>query len=81
MVFIGPYISPYNEADILDESLFIVPGGDEYPDTDYQPPSKVAYLGTDYLGETPFRGFSTEHVPPSVFPLPPPYWPTFSELL
>ena len=50
MVFIGPYLSPYNEADILDESLFIVPGGDEYPDTDYQPPSKVAYLGTDYLG-------------------------------
>ena len=50
MVFIGPYVSPYNEADILDESLFIVPGGDEYPDTDYQPPSKVAYLGTDYLG-------------------------------
>ena len=29
MVFIGPYLSPYNEADILDESLFIVPGGDE----------------------------------------------------
>ena len=50
MVFIGPYVSPYNEADILDESLFIVPGGEEYPDTDYQPPSKVAYLGTDYLG-------------------------------
>ena len=50
MVFIGPYISTYNEADILDESLFIEPGGDEYPDTDYQPPSNVAYLGTDYLG-------------------------------
>ena len=50
MIFIGPSISPYNEADFLDESLFIVPGGDEYPDTDYQPPSKVALLGTDYLG-------------------------------
>ena len=50
MVLIGPYVAPYNEADFLDESLFIVPGGDEYPDTDYQPPSKVAYLGTDYLG-------------------------------
>ena len=50
MVFIGPYVSPYNEADILDESLFIVPGGEEYPDTDYHPPSKVAFLGTDYLG-------------------------------
>ena len=50
MVFIGPHVAPYNEADFLDESLFIVPGGDEYPDTDYQPPSKVAYLGTDYLG-------------------------------
>ena len=34
----------------MDESLFIVPGGDEYPDTDYQPPSQVAFLGTDYLG-------------------------------
>ncbi len=50
MVFIGPHVAPYNEADFLDESLFIVPGGDEYPDTDYQPPSKVVYLGTDYLG-------------------------------
>ena len=50
MIFIGPSISPFNEADFLDESLFIVPGGDEYPDTDYQPPSKVALLGTDYLG-------------------------------
>ena len=50
MVLIGPHVAPYNEADFLDESLFIVPGGDEYPDTDYQPPSKVAYLGTDYLG-------------------------------
>ena len=29
MVFIGPYLSPYNEADILDESLFSVRGGDE----------------------------------------------------
>ena len=50
MIFIGPSISPFHEADFLDESLFIVPGGDEYPDTDYQPPSKVALLGTDYLG-------------------------------
>ena len=50
MIFIGPSISPFNEADFLDESLFIVPGGDEYPDTDYQPPSKVTLLGTDYLG-------------------------------
>jgi len=50
MIFIGPSISPFNEADFLDESLFIVPGGNEYPDTDYQPPSKVALLGTDYLG-------------------------------
>ena len=50
MIFIGPSISPFNEADFLDESLFIVPGGDEYPDTDYHPPSKVVLLGTDYLG-------------------------------
>ena len=50
IIFIGPSISPYNESDFLDEELFIVPGGEEYPDTDYQPPSKVAYLGTDYLG-------------------------------
>ena len=50
MIFIGPSISPFNEADFLDESLFIVPGGEEYPDTDYQPPSKVTLLGTDYLG-------------------------------
>jgi peptide/nickel transport system permease protein len=48
---IGPYISPYHEADILDEALFIVPGGDEqYPATDFEGPSKVAYLGTDYIG-------------------------------
>ena len=50
IVFIGPTISPYHEADILDEELFIVPGGDPYPPTDFQPPSKVAWLGTDYLG-------------------------------
>jgi len=51
IAIIGPYISPYHEADILDEALFIVPGSDdEYPDTDYQGSSKVAYLGTDYLG-------------------------------
>ena len=51
IVFIGPSISPYHEADILDEALFIVPGSDElYPPTDFQPPSKVAWLGTDYLG-------------------------------
>jgi peptide/nickel transport system permease protein len=50
IIFIGPSIAPYYEADILDEEIFIVPGGDEYPDTDFQMPSKVAYLGTDYLG-------------------------------
>ena len=51
LVFIGPYMAPYHEADILDESLFIVPGSDEkYPETDFQGPSKIAYLGTDYLG-------------------------------
>jgi len=51
IVVIGPYISPYHEADILDEALFIVPGSDDlYPATDFQPPSKVAWLGTDYLG-------------------------------
>jgi peptide/nickel transport system permease protein len=48
---IGPFISPYHEADILDEALFIVPGSDNpYPETDFQGISKVAYLGTDYLG-------------------------------
>ena len=51
IVVIGPSISPYHEADILDEALFIVPGSDElYPATDFQPPGKVAWLGTDYLG-------------------------------
>ena len=51
IVFVGPSISPYHEADILDEALFIVPGSDNpYPETDYQPPSSVAWLGTDYLG-------------------------------
>ena len=51
IVVIGPYISPYHEADILDEALFIVPGSDDlYPETDFQPPSRVALLGTDYLG-------------------------------
>jgi len=51
IIFIGPLIAPYHEADILDEALFIVPGSDNpYPDTDFQPPSKVVFLGTDYLG-------------------------------
>jgi len=50
IVAIGPMISPYYEGDILDEELFMVPGGGEYPDTDFQPPSKIVYLGTDYLG-------------------------------
>ena len=51
MVFIGPSIAPYHEADFLDEALFIKPGSDDpYPATDYQPPSKVAWLGTDFLG-------------------------------
>ena len=51
IVAIGPTIAPYHEADILDEELFIVPGSDEiYPDTDFQPPSKIVLLGTDYLG-------------------------------
>jgi peptide/nickel transport system permease protein len=48
---IGPYIAPYHEAEILDEALFVVPGsGIEYPDTDFQDPSKVVWLGTDYIG-------------------------------
>jgi len=50
IVVIGPTISPYHEGDILDDELFVVPGGDEYPDTDFQPPSKLVWLGTDYLG-------------------------------
>ena len=51
IVAIGPTISPYHEADILDEALFIVPGSDElYPATDFQPPSRVVWLGSDYLG-------------------------------
>ncbi len=51
IVAIGPYIAPYHEAEFLDESLFVIPGSDEmYPDTDFQPPSKIAFLGTDYLG-------------------------------
>ena len=51
IVAIGPTISPYHEADILDEALFIVPGSDElYPETDFQPPGRVVWLGSDYLG-------------------------------
>ena len=51
LAVIGPHISPYHEADFLDEALFVVPGsGVQYPDTDFQGPSKVAWLGTDYLG-------------------------------
>ena len=50
IVAIGPLISPYHEADILDEEIFVVPGGDEYPDTEFQPPSKIVLLGTDYIG-------------------------------
>ena len=51
IVAIGPSISPYHEADILDEALFIEPGSDDlYPETDFQPPSAVVWLGSDYLG-------------------------------
>ena len=51
IVVIGPTISPYHEADILDEDLFIVPGSAEmYPATEFQPPSKIVYLGSDYIG-------------------------------
>ena len=51
VVAIGPYIAPYHEADILDEELFITPDSDEmYPDTEFQPPSKIVLLGSDYLG-------------------------------
>ena len=51
IVVMGPWLAPYHEADFLDEALFIVPGIDDpYPATDFQPPSRVAYLGTDYLG-------------------------------
>lgn len=50
IVIFGPAISPYHEADILDEDLFVVPGGDPYPDTDFHPPSSIVWLGSDYLG-------------------------------
>ena len=51
IVVMGPWLAPYHEADFLDEALFVVPGSDNpYPATDFQPPSGVAYLGTDYLG-------------------------------
>lgn len=51
IVVMGPWLAPYHEADFLDEALFVVPGSDNpYPATDFQPPSRVAYLGTDYLG-------------------------------
>ncbi len=51
MVVLGPSIAPYHEADFLDESLFVEEESDElYPATDYQPPSAIAWLGTDYLG-------------------------------
>ena len=51
IALIGPHISPYHEADILDEALFIIPGSaEQYPATDFQGISRVAYLGTDYLG-------------------------------
>jgi len=51
IIFIGPTIAPYHEADILDEALFIEPGSNQlYPETDFQGPSMVAYLGTDFIG-------------------------------
>ncbi len=51
IVVIGPSISPYHETEFLEESLFIVPGSDEkYPDTDFQPPSRIVLLGSDYMG-------------------------------
>ena len=51
IVVIGPWIAPYHEAEFLEESLFIVPGsGEKYPDTDFQPPSRIVLLGSDYMG-------------------------------
>ena len=50
IVVIGPTISPYHEADILDEELFILPGSDEiYPETEFQPPSKIVYLSLIHI--------------------------------
>ena len=77
IVVIGPYISPYHEADILDEALFIVPGSDDpYPATDFQPPSRVAWLGTDYLGGTRSRGPCGGRGPRSGYPSSRPCSPT-----
>ena len=51
IVFVGQYVAPYHEAEMLDDALFIEPGSDEkYPDTVFQGPSTFAYLGTDFIG-------------------------------
>ena len=50
IAFIGPFISPFHEAEFLEEDLFMVPGSDEYPEVEFQGISKIKLLGTDYLG-------------------------------
>ena len=50
IAFIGPFISPYHEAEFLEEDLFRVAGSDEYPEVEFQGISKITLLGTDYLG-------------------------------
>ena len=50
IAFIGPFISPFHEAEFLEEDLFMVPGSDEYPEVEFQGISKITLLGTDYLG-------------------------------
>jgi peptide/nickel transport system permease protein len=75
LAVIGPFFSPYHEADILDEALFIVPGSDNpYPETDFQGISKVAYLGTDYLGRDIMSRILWGARPPSGLPSPPHSW-------
>ena len=58
IVVIGPSISPYHEAEFLDESLFIVPGSDDkYPDTDFQPPAEWFYWEVTIWAGIRYREF------------------------
>ena len=77
IVVIGPYISPYHEADILDEALFIVPGAT----TSIPPPTSSPRAGSPGSAPTtsagiPFRGPCGGRAPPSGSPSSRPCSPT-----
>ena len=76
MVFVGEYIAPYHEAEMLDDSLFIEPGSDEkYPDTVFQGPRSPISVPTSSGGISCLEP-SSAHGQPSDSRWPPPSWRT-----